>query len=126
MKKIKLLLNGLLVSTILILASSKVFSMPPALQDDIKHAMQKGDFRQGVQLGMMAGSLTSLCLMAKEGVVLPGEGPLTVNYLNDMSSQLLAKVRSEFDDYLFPYQKVGLNMGIVECNKLLGLQLHYR
>lgn len=126
MKRIKFLLNGLLVSTLLILAPSKVFSMPPGLQDDIKHAMHKGDFRQGVQFGMMAGSLTSLCLMAKEGVVLPGEGPLTVNDLNDMSSQLLAKARSEFDDYLFPYQKVGLNMGIIECNKLLGVQLDYR
>ena len=38
---------------------------------------------------------------------------------------LLEKVRAELDDYLFPYQKVGLNMGIDEYNKALGVQLDY-
>ena len=65
-------------------------------------------------------------MMAKEGVVVPGEGPVTVDVLNNLSSKLLTKARSEFDDYLFPYQKLGLNMGIIECNKLLGVQLDYR
>ena len=100
--------------------------MPPQLQNDIRHAMQTGDFRQGVQLGMMSGSMSSFCLMAKEGMVVPGEGPVTVDDLNDLSTMLLAKVRAEFDDYLFPYQKVGLNIGIIECNKVLGVRLNYR
>ena len=64
--------------------------------------------------------------MAKEGIVVPGEGPITVDDLNDLSSKLLTKARSEFDEYLFPYQKIGLNMGIIECNKILGAQLDYR
>ena len=38
---------------------------------------------------------------------------------------LLEKVRAELDDYLFPYQKVGLNMGINEYNRALGVQLDY-
>ena len=126
MKRKKLLLNGLLVTTVLFLAPSKVSSMPPQLQNDIRHAMQTGDFRQGVQLGMMSGSMSSFCLMAKEGMVVPGEGPVTVDDLNDLSTMLLAKVRAEFDDYLFPYQKVGLNIGIIECNKVLGVRLNYR
>ena len=57
---------------------------------------------------------------------MPGEGPVTVDVLNNFSSKLLAKVRSEFDEYLFPYQQIGLNMGIMECNKILGVQLDYR
>ena len=126
MKRPKFLLNGLLVATVLFLAPSKVYSMPPQLQEDIRHAMQTGDFRQGVQLGMMTGSMSSWCMMAKEGMVVPGEGPVTINDLNVLSSKLLAKVRAEFDDYLFPYQKAGLNMGILECNKLLGGRLDYR
>ena len=100
--------------------------MPPQLQADIRKAMQTGDFRQGVQLGAMAGSMSSFCMMAKEGIVVPGEGPVTVDVLNNLSSKLLIKARSEFDDHLFPYQKIGLNMGIIECNKILGVQLDYR
>ena len=100
--------------------------MPPQLQDDMRHAMKTGDFRQGMQLGMMAGFMEAFCIMEKEGIVVPGEGKLTVNDLNDLSSSLLAKARSEFDDYLFPYQKVGLNVGIMECNKVPGVQLDYR
>ena len=65
-------------------------------------------------------------MMAKEGVVVPGEGPVTVDVLNNLSSKLLTKARYDFDEYLFPYQKLGLNMGIIECNKLLGVQLDYR
>jgi len=100
--------------------------MPPQLQNDIRHAFQTGDTRQSVQLGFMAGSILSYCLMAKEGMVVPGEGPVTIDDLNDISRMLLEKVRAELDDYLFPYQKVGLNMGINECNKALGVQLDYR
>ena len=126
MKRTKFLFNGLLVATVLFLAPSKASSMPPQLQDDMKHAMKTGDFRQGMQLGMMAGFMEAFCIMKKEGIVVPGEGKLTVNDLNDLSSSLLAKARSEFDDYLFPYQKVGLNVGIMECNKVPGVQLDYR
>ena len=59
MKKTKFLLNGLLVTTFLFLVPSKVSSMPPQIQDDIRDAMQTGNFRQGMQLGMMAGVMTS-------------------------------------------------------------------
>ena len=126
MKRSKLFSKGLLVAIVLFLSPSKVSSMPSQLQADIRKAMQTGDFRQGVQLGAMAGSMSSFCLMAKEGIIVPGEGPVTVDVLNNFSSKLLAKVRSEFDEYLFPYQQIGLNMGIMECNKILGVQLDYR
>ena len=126
MKRYKLFSNGLLVATVLFLSPSLASSMPSQLQADIRKAMQTGDFRQGVQLGAMAGSMSSFCLMAKEGIVVPGEGPVTVDVLNDFSSKLLTKVRSEFDEYFFPYQNIGLNMGIIECNKILGVQLDYR
>ena len=126
MKRSKLFSKGLLVAIVLFLSPSKVSSMPSQLQADIRKAMQTGDFRQGVQLGAMAGSMSSFCLMAKEGIIVPGEGPVTVDVLNNFSSKLLAKVRYEFDEYLFPYQQIGLNMGIIECNKILGVQLDYR
>ena len=126
MKTSKLLLKGFLVAIVLFLPSSKVASMPSQLQTDIKKAIQTGDFRQGVQLGTMAGSMSSFCMMAKESIVVPGEGPVTVDVLNNLSNKLLTKARSEFDDYIFPYQKIGLNMGITECNKILGVQLDYR
>ena len=126
MKRSKLLLNGLLVAIVLFLSPSKVSSMPSRLQADIRKAMQTGDFRQAMQLEAMAGTMSSFCMMAQEGIVVPGEGPVTVDVLNNLSSKLLTKARSEFDDYLFPYQKIGLNMGIIECNKVLGVQLDYR
>ena len=68
--------------------------MPPQLQNDIRHAFQTGDTRQSVQLGFMAGSILSYCLMAKEGMVVPGEGPVTIDDLNDISRMLLEKVRA--------------------------------
>ena len=126
MKRSKLLLNGLIGATVLFMSPSKVSSMPSQLQADIRKAMQTGDFRQGVQLGAMAGSMSSFCMMAKEGIVVPGEGPVTDDVLNNLSSKLLAKARSEFDEYIFSYQKIGLNIGISECNKILGVQLDYR
>lgn len=126
MKKTKFLLNGLLVTTFLFLVPSKVSSMPQQIQDDIRDAMQIGNFRQGMQLGMMAGVMSSYCFFASEGIVVPGEGPLTVKVLNDISSQLLAKARSEFDDDFIPYHKAGVNLGINECNKILDEQLDYR
>ena len=57
---------------------------------------------------------------------MPGEGPITVNNLNGLSSSLLSKVRSAFNDYLFEYQKLGLNMGIAECNQILGVELDFQ
>ena len=126
MKKTKFLLNGLLVTTFLFLAPSRVSSMPPQVQDDIRHAMQTGNFRQGMQLGMMAGSMSIMCFFASEGMILPGEGLLTVKVLNDISSKLLAKARSEFDDDFIPYHKAGVNLGINECNKILDEQINYR
>ena len=126
MKKAEFLLNGLLVTTFLFLIPSKVSSMSQQVQDDIRHAMQTGNFRQGVQLGMMAGSMSIMCFFASEGMILPGEGPLNVKVLNDISSKLLAKARSEFDDEFIPYHKAGVNLGIIECNKIFSEQLDYR
>ena len=126
MKKAEFLLNGLLVTTFLFLIPSKVSSMSQQVQDDIRHAMQTGNFRQGVQLGMMAGSMSIMCFFAIEGMILPGEGPLNVKVLNDISSKLLAKARSEFDDEFIPYHKAGVNLGIIECNKIFSEQLDYR
>jgi hypothetical protein len=126
MKKTKFLFNGLLVTTFLFLVPSKVSSMPPQIQDDITHAMQTGNFRQGMQLGMMAGSMSIMCFFASEGMILPGEGPLNVKVLNDISSKLLSKARSEFNDGFIPYHKAGVNLGINECNKILDEKLDYR
>ena len=126
MNKAKFLLNGLIVTTFLFLVPSKASSMPQQIQDDIRDAMQTGNFRQGMQLGMMTGSISIMCFFASEGMVLPGEGPLNVKVLNDISSKLLAKARSEFDDDFIPYHKAGVNLGITECNKILDEQLDYR
>ena len=126
MKKAEFLLNGLLITTFLFLIPSKVSSMSQQVQDDIRHAMQTGNFRQGVQLGMMAGSMSIMCFFASEGMILPGEGPLNVKVLNDISSKLLAKARSEFDDEFIPYHKASVNLGIIKCNKILSEQLDYR
>ena len=129
MKWTKLLLYGFLVPSVLTLTSSKVSAdlvLPQKLQDNAKRLMPMGNFRQGMQLGMMAGSMSSFCIMAKEGVIVPGEGPITVDNLNGLSSSLLSKVRSEFNDDLFEYQKLGLNMGIAECNQILGVELDFR
>ena len=126
MKRIKFLLNGLLVTTFLLLVPFKVSSMPQRIQDDIRDAMQTGNLRQGMQMGMMAGSMSIMCYFASEGMVLPGEGPLNVKDLNDISSGLLAKARAEFDDDFIPYHKAGVNLGINECNKILDEQLDYR
>ena len=87
--------------------------------------MQFGDFRQIVQLGAMAGSMSMYCVMSSEGLIVPGEGPVNNDMLKSFSEKLLAKVRNDFDEYLFPYQKVGLNLGIMECNKLPGIELDY-
>ena len=126
MKNTKSLLNGLLVVTVLFLAPSKVSSMPTQTEDEIKNAMQTAGLRQAIQLGAMAGSMSSICLMASEGVIVPGEGPMTVDDLDEISTMLLTKARSEFDDTFIQYHKAGVNLGISECNKLLDEQLDYR
>ena len=122
-------MNGLLVPTMLALAPSRISAdpvLPQKLQESAKRLMPKGDFRQGMQLGMMAGSMTAFCLLAKEGATVPGEGPITVNDLNELSDAMISKARSEFNDYLFEYQKLGINMGIAECNKILGVEIDFR
>ncbi len=119
-------MNGLLVFTVFFLAPSKVSSMPTQTEDEIKNAMQTADLRQAIQLGAMAGSMSSICLMASEGVIVPGEGPMTVDDLDEISTMLLTKARSEFDDTFIQYHKAGVNLGISECNKVLDAQLDYR
>ena len=126
MKNTKSLLNGLLVFTVLFLAPSKVSSMPTQTEDEIKNAIKTADTRQAIQLGAMAGSMSSMCLLAIEGVIVPGEGPMTVDDLNEISTMLLTKARSGFDDTFIQYHKAGVNLGISECNKLLDEQLDYR
>ena len=88
--------------------------------------MQTADIRQAIQLGAMAGSMTSICLMVSEGMIKPGEGPMTVDDLNEISTMLLTKARSGFDDTFIQYHKAGVNLGISECNKVLDAQLDYR
>ena len=124
-KKIKFLPKAFLAAFALSLPTTYAHSMPPQLQEDLRRAKQFGDFRQILQLGAMAGSMGTFCAMAGEGLVVPGEGPITVDMLNSFSKKLLAKTRNDFDDHVFPYQKVGLNLGIMECNKLLGIKLDY-
>ena len=126
MKTSKLLLNGLLVATVLSLTPSRAYSLPPNFQKEMGSLMQKGDFRQAMQMGAMAGTISSFCIIARDGYVHPDEGPVTIDMLNELTSEMLKKARSEFNDYLFSYQKAGLNLGISECNKLLGVQLDYR
>ena len=126
MKSTKSLLKGLLVVTVLFLAPSKVSSMPTQTEGEIKNAMQTANTRQAIQLGAMAGSMSSICLMASDGVIVPGEGPMNVKDLNEISTMLLTKARSEFDDTFIQYHKAGVNLGISECNKVLDAQLDYR
>ena len=126
MKKIKFLPKVLLATCALSLATTYAHSMPPPqLQEDLRRAKQFGDFRQILQLGVMAGSMGTYCAMAGEGLIVPGEGPVTVDMLNSFSKKLLAETRNDFDNHVFPYQKVGLNLGIMECNKLPGIELDY-
>ena len=126
MKSTKSLLNGLLFVTVLFLAPSKVSSMPTQIRDEIKNAMQTANIRQAIQLGAMAGSMSALCIMVIEGVVRPGEGPMTVDDLNEMSTRLITQAGAGFDDTFITYHKAGVNLGISECNKLLDEQLDYR
>ena len=81
--------------------------------------MQKGDFRQAMQMGAMAGTISSFCIIAKDGYVHPEEGPVTIDMLNKLTSEMLKKARSEFNDYLFSYQKAGLNLGEVSLQEQL-------
>ena len=126
MKKIKLLPIVHIVTCAISLSATNAHAMPPPqLQEDLRHAMQFGDFRQTLQLGAMAGSMSMYCVMSSEGLIVPGEGPVNNDMLKSFSKKLLAKVRNDFDEHLFPYQKVGLNLGIMECNKLPGIELDY-
>ena len=126
MKKIKFLPIVYLAACAFSLTANNARAMPPPqLQEDLRRAMQFGDFRQILQLGAMAGSMGIYCVMASEGLIVPGEGPVNNDMLKSFSKKLLAKVRNDFDEHLFPYQKVGLNLGIMECNKLPGIELDY-
>ena len=84
------LLNSLLVTTVVTVAPFKVSAdlvLPKEIQEDADLLMPKGDFRQGMQLGMMTGTFSTFCLMVKEGVIVPGEGPMNAEFLNDLSSK---------------------------------------
>ena len=105
--------------------ASADLKLPQDVQRNAEILFPKGSFRQGLQLGLMSGQLSMACLMVKEGVSLPGEGVMTVDFLNEFTDTLITKVRAEFDDDLFEYQKLGLNMGIAECNQILGDKLKY-
>ncbi len=121
--------NGLLVTTVVTFAASKVSAdlvLPKEIQEDVERLMPKGDFRQGMQLGITNGTFQSFCFMAKEGVTLPGEGPMTAKFLNELSGKMISNLRRENNDYLFEYQKLGLNMSIAACNQILDSKLDYR
>ncbi len=124
-----ILFNGLLVTTVVTFAASKVSAdlvLPKEIQEDVARLMPKGDFRQGMQLGITNGLFSSFCLMAEEGVTLPGEGPMTTRFLNELSSKMISKLGLENNNYLFEYQRLGLNMAIAACNQSLGAKLDYR
>ena len=123
--KIKFLPKVLLATCALSLATTYAHSMPPPqLQEDLRRAKQFGDFRQILQLGVMAGSMGTYCAMAGEGLIVPGEGPVTVDMLNSFSKNSLPRHAMTLT-ITFSYQKVGLNLGIMECNKLPGIELDY-
>ena len=122
------LLNCLLVATMLSFAPSKAsadLKLPQAVQGDVERLFPNGSFRQGMQLGLMYGQFITSCFMVQEGVSVPGEGVMTVDTLNEISAKLIGKVRAEFDDYLFEYQKLGMNMGIAQCNQILDKKIKY-
>ena len=123
------LLKGLLVTTVVSFVPFKVSAdlvLPKEIQEEADRLMPKGDFRQGMQLGMMTGTFSTFCLMVKEGAIVPGEGPMNAEFLNELSSNIVTKLSSDFDEYLIEYQKLGLNMAITKCNKLLGVELDFR
>ena len=124
--KISLLLKGAVVATTLAMTPFKTYSMPQGMQDEMRQLVQKGDYRQALQMGVMLGMVSSFCIIHEEGFVHPEEGPVTEVQLNDFTSKLMDKTRAEFDDYLFEYQRMGMNVAIMECNKKLGLKLEYR
>ena len=124
--KISLLLKGAVVATALAMTPLKAYAMPQGMQDEMRQLVQKGDNRQTLQMGVMLGMVSSFCMIYKGGFVHPEEGPVTEAQLNDFTSKLMDKTRAEFDDYLFEYQRMGMNVAIMECNKKLGLKLEYR
>ena len=124
--KTSLLLKGAVVATTLAMTPFKAYAMPQGMQDEMRQLVQKGDFRQALQMGVMLGMVSSFCMIHEEGFVHPEEGPVTEAQLNDFTSKLMDKTRAEFDDYLFEYQRMGMNLAIMECNKKLGLKLEYR
>ena len=124
--KVSLLLKGTVAATALAMTPFRAYSMPQGMQDEMRQLVQKGDFRQALQMGAMLGTVSSFCMIHEEGFVHPEEGPVTEAQLNDFTSKLMDKTRAEFDDYLFEYQRMGMNMAIMECNKKLGLKLEYR
>ena len=69
----------------------------------------------------MADVITTYCILTKEGIIAPNEGPMTEEDINEVSRMLLQKARAEFDDSLFSYQKAGVNLGINVCNKNFGM-----
>ena len=126
MKNIAVLLNTVALTSILSLTYTSAYSMPLQVENELKQLMAKGTFRQGLQMGMMGGFISTYCMLTKEGIVVPNEGPMTEEDINEVSRMLLQKARAEFEGYLFPYQKAGVNLGINECNKNFGMQLDYR
>ena len=51
---------------------------------------------------------------------------MTAKFLNELSGKMISNLRRENNDYLFEYQKLGLNMSIAACNQILDSKLDYR
>ena len=124
--KISLLLKGAIVATALAMIPFKAYSMPQAFDEEIKQLVQKGDFRQAMQMGAMVGTVRAFCMIYKEGCIYPEDGPVTEVQLNTFSSSLIEEASSEIDEDIIKYQKAGINMAIKQCNKRYGLKLEYR
>jgi len=124
--KISLLLKGTVVATALAMIPLKVYSMPQEFDDEIQQLVQKGDFRQAMQMGAFFGTVRAFCMIYNEGFIHPEEGPVTEVQLNSFTRSLIEDAGSEFDEDTVKYQKAGINMAIKQCNKRLGLNLEYR
>ena len=124
--KISLLLKGAVVATTLAMTPLKAYSMPQEFDDEIKQLVQKGDFRQAMQMGAFFGTVRAFCMIYKEGFFHPEEGPVTEDQLNNFTSSLIEEADSEFDQETIKYQKAGINMAIKQCNERHGLKLEYR
>ena len=121
-----LLLKGAVITATLAMTPFKAYSIPEGFDEENKQLIQKGDFRQAMQMGAMFGTVRAFCMIWKEGFIHPEEGRVTEEQLNSFTSSLINDPGSEVDKEIIKYQKAGMNMAIKQCNQKFGLKLEYR